>query len=45
LRALIMHLEGLSSEEILKRELATGVPIIYTLDAKGGIAGRKDLVG
>ncbi len=44
LRALIMHLEGLSGEEILKRELATGVPIIYTLDAKGGIAGRKDLV-
>ena len=45
LRALIMHLEGLTPEQILKRELATGVPVIYTLDSNGGIAGRKDLVG
>jgi 2,3-bisphosphoglycerate-dependent phosphoglycerate mutase len=45
LRALIMQLEGLTSDQILKRELATGVPIVYTLDSKGAIAGRKDLVG
>jgi 2,3-bisphosphoglycerate-dependent phosphoglycerate mutase len=45
LRALIMQLEGLTSEQILKRELATGVPVVYELDRKGGIAGRKDLVG
>ncbi len=44
LRALIMQLEGLSPDEILKRELATGVPVIYTLKTDGGIAGRKDLV-
>lgn len=31
LRALIMHLEGLSQEEILKVEVATGKPKIYTL--------------
>jgi 2,3-bisphosphoglycerate-dependent phosphoglycerate mutase len=32
LRALVMHLEKLSPEEILKREIATGVPIIYHFD-------------
>lgn len=31
LRALIMAIEGLSREQILKRELETGVPIIYHL--------------
>jgi len=31
LRALVMALEGLNSEEILKKEIATGVPMIYTL--------------
>ncbi len=44
LRALIMKLEGLSPDEILKRELATGVPIVYRLKADGTIASRKDLV-
>jgi 2,3-bisphosphoglycerate-dependent phosphoglycerate mutase len=33
LRALIMAIEGLSPEEILKRELATGVPVVYRLGA------------
>lgn len=32
LRALIMSLEDLSPEAIVKRELATGVPIVYLLD-------------
>lgn len=32
LRAMIMHLEGLSPEEILQKELPTGQPIIYKLD-------------
>ena len=41
LRALIMSLEGLSGEEILKRELETGVPIVYHLDANGGIVSRE----
>jgi 2,3-bisphosphoglycerate-dependent phosphoglycerate mutase len=31
LRALIMAIEGLTPEQILKRELDTGVPIIYEL--------------
>ena len=29
LRSLIMHIENLSSEEILKREISTGEPLIY----------------
>ena len=33
LRALIMAIEGLSPEEILKRELETGVPVVYRLGA------------
>jgi 2,3-bisphosphoglycerate-dependent phosphoglycerate mutase len=33
LRALIMALEGLTPEQILKRELGTGVPIVYRLKA------------
>lgn len=45
LRALIMRLEGLSSEEILKREIATGVPIIYRLNEDGSLADSRDLAG
>jgi 2,3-bisphosphoglycerate-dependent phosphoglycerate mutase len=44
LRALIMKLEGLSGEEIVKRELTTGVPIVYRLAADGTVLERKDLV-
>ncbi len=33
LRALIMAIEGLTPEEILKRELETGVPVFYRLKA------------
>jgi len=40
LRALIMHLEQLTGEEIVARELGTGVPIIYTFD--GGRAIRQE---
>jgi 2,3-bisphosphoglycerate-dependent phosphoglycerate mutase len=40
LRALIMRLENLSGEEIVARELATGAPIIYRLNADGSVAER-----
>jgi 2,3-bisphosphoglycerate-dependent phosphoglycerate mutase len=40
LRALIMHLERLTGEQIVARELGTGVPIIYTFD--GGRAARRE---
>jgi 2,3-bisphosphoglycerate-dependent phosphoglycerate mutase len=43
LRALIMVLEQLSPEGILKRELATGVPIIYRLNPDATVASRLDL--
>jgi 2,3-bisphosphoglycerate-dependent phosphoglycerate mutase len=45
LRALIMALEGLSPEEILKQELETGVPIIYRLNADTTVAEKKVLKG
>ncbi|MDQ0317017.1 2,3-bisphosphoglycerate-dependent phosphoglycerate mutase [Amorphus orientalis] len=45
LRALIMEIEGLSGEEIIKRELATGVPIIYRLNKDGSVAEKKDMAG
>jgi 2,3-bisphosphoglycerate-dependent phosphoglycerate mutase len=43
LRALIMRLERLSGEEIVARELATGVPIVYRLSPDGTVLERKDL--
>jgi 2,3-bisphosphoglycerate-dependent phosphoglycerate mutase len=43
LRALIMVLEKLSPESILKRELATGVPIIYHLNEDSTVASKLDL--
>src|SRR5262245_23415693 len=43
LRALIMVLEKLSPEGILKRELATGVPIIYRLNPDATVASKLDL--
>jgi 2,3-bisphosphoglycerate-dependent phosphoglycerate mutase len=45
LRALIMVLEKLSPENILKRELATGVPVIYRLNADSTVASKLDLAG
>jgi 2,3-bisphosphoglycerate-dependent phosphoglycerate mutase len=43
LRALIMALEGLAPEDILKRELGTGVPIVYRLHADSTVATRQIL--
>ena len=43
LRALIMVLEKLSPEQILKRELATGAPVIYRLNADSTVASKVDL--
>ena len=43
LRALIMVLEKLTPAQILKRELATGVPIIYRLNADSTVASHLDL--
>ena len=43
LRALVMVLDRLSPDEILKRELGTGVPMIYRLNADSTVAERMDL--
>ena len=43
LRALIMVLEKLSPKEILARELATGAPVIYRLNADATVASKVDL--
>jgi 2,3-bisphosphoglycerate-dependent phosphoglycerate mutase len=43
LRALVMVLEKLSPEGILKREISTGVPIIYHLNADATVASKLDL--
>ncbi len=43
LRALIMVLERLTPEQILKRELGTGVPIVYRLNADSTVASQLDL--
>ena len=45
LRALIMVLEKLSPEAILKREVGTGVPIIYRLRADATVESKTDLAG
>jgi len=44
LRALIMKLEGLSPEEILKVEVPTGVPKVYDLDADLNIKSAEFLM-
>ena len=43
LRALIMKLEALTGEQILKRELATGVPLVYELDDAGKVVSYRAL--
>lgn len=45
LRALIMVLEKHTPDSIIKRELATGVPIIYRLNADATVAEKTDLAG
>lgn len=45
LRALIMVLEKLTPEGILARELATGAPVIYRLNADATVASKIDLAG
>ena len=45
LRALIMALDGLSADEVVKLELATGLPILYRLNADTTVAEKMDLAG
>lgn len=43
LRALIMALDGLTPEQILKQELNTGVPVVYRLNADSTVASKEIL--
>jgi 2,3-bisphosphoglycerate-dependent phosphoglycerate mutase len=45
LRALVMVLERLSPKEIVAREIATGVPLVYRLNADSTVAEKEELVG
>jgi 2,3-bisphosphoglycerate-dependent phosphoglycerate mutase len=43
LRALVMVLDRLSPDEIVKRELHTGIPMIYRLNSDTTVASKLDL--
>jgi len=43
LRALIMALDGMTADEIVKTELATGVPVVYRLNADSTVASKEVL--
>ncbi|ORY76921.1 histidine phosphatase superfamily [Leucosporidium creatinivorum] len=43
LRAIIKSLEGLTGDEIVNVELATGVPIVYKIDAQGKVLSKEIL--
>ena len=45
LRALIMALDGMTPDEIVRTELATGVPVIYRLNADSTVASKEILAG
>lgn len=43
LRALVMHLDRLSREEVLELNIPTGVPLLYEFDAAGTLRERRYL--
>lgn len=43
LRSIVMHLDGLTREEVLSLELGTGVPVVYDLDATGSVVSKAIL--
>jgi 2,3-bisphosphoglycerate-dependent phosphoglycerate mutase len=43
LRALAMHLEGLSTDEVLALEIPTGVPILYEFSESGALRRKETL--
>jgi 2,3-bisphosphoglycerate-dependent phosphoglycerate mutase len=45
LRALVMALEGLSPEDIVAREIETGVPLVYRLNADSTVHEKEILHG
>ena len=43
LRSIVMDLEQLSGEEIVGREIATGVPLVYRLNENGSVKAMEEL--
>ena len=43
LRALVMHLDGLDREQVLKLEIPTGAPLLYRIDANGHVLDKRYL--
>ena len=43
LRAIVMKLDNLSSEEVVKLEIPTGVPIVYEIDENQKVVSKKIL--
>lgn len=43
LRSIVMAIEGLTPEQILKRELATGEPVVYRIGADGKLTGTVSI--
>ena len=43
LRALVMHLDGLSHTEVLELEIPTGAPLLYEFGTEGRITGKQYL--
>jgi 2,3-bisphosphoglycerate-dependent phosphoglycerate mutase len=42
-RSIVMAVEGLTGEQVVTVELATGTPYVYELDASGKMLGKKIL--
>ena len=43
LRAMVMAIENLTPEQILKREIATGQPTVYKIDVTGKLGERVEI--
>src|SRR5690606_25090888 len=43
LRSIVMKLDELSEDEVVKLEIATGVPIVYQLDDQGRAVSKRIL--
>jgi len=43
-RSIAMRLDGLGPDEVVRLELATGVPIVYGLEPDGTVRSREELV-
>jgi 2,3-bisphosphoglycerate-dependent phosphoglycerate mutase len=43
LRALVMHLDGLTREQVLELEIPTGVPLLYEMAADGKVRAKRYL--